>query len=185
MRKIIKKILPVLLASLFVACGNPAENICKVYEDGTEDVKGADTMEELDAIRADVAGQIDEIVVSNRHEVNGIISGEDRDLEMIKRLKDAQNEYISAMSKRIQEIYPPSVQLLDVYVNGTKLALEATDAEALAKIGQETAVDAARLSKEYKISIERASGNDRQRIAAAEKEFNAAMDRRHKELLAD
>ena len=72
---IIGKSLSFFLLLGIVACTTPVEDICSVYEEGTEAAATASSMEELNNVRKETAESLDDIVSSNREELKELLAG--------------------------------------------------------------------------------------------------------------
>lgn len=178
MKAVIYSFILVFIAS----CGNPVEKMCDVYDNGADDASTASSMKELEEIRADVASGLDDIMFSSGDEVDELLYGKKKDPKLLKRLKDSENGFITAVHNRIMKVYPPLTQLLDVYKNSQDMVEKATDMEEYAAAVQQANKGVQMVNQEYAAELARLSQNDKKLISDAEREFNKASETRLKEL---
>lgn len=177
-----KKIFYSLAVLSLIACGNPIERMCNVYDSATEDVKSASSMEELEEIRAKVAEGLDDVMFSDGDEVKELLNSKRKDYESIRKLKKSEDAFVTAVRGRVKIVYPPLSQVLDVYSNYTAKAKSASNMEELIKIVQQARKDVTLMNKDFSTELGRLSGNDKSRINKAESEFNNVVESRKKEL---
>ena len=175
------KIFSLFALFCLVSCSNPVEKICAIYEQGTEEVASANTLDELNSVRQQTSDAISDVVASNRVEIKEILQG-DNGAMLLQGLKSAETTYVTALKNRVSAVYPPARQLCDVYSNAMAKANVATTYEEVAKIAQSVVGDVNKIVAEYKNAVEAMSSADRQMVDAAKESYNSVITKKMQEL---
>lgn len=170
-----------MLLGLF-ACTSPVEEICSVYEGGAEDAAEASSMEQLNNVRKETAEGLEDIVSSNREELDALLEGS-QGVVLLQSIKNAETAYINAVKNRISVIYPPVRQFCDVYNNAAGKLATVTAIEELAAVAQGVVSEIHKINSEFAGAFETMSQAEKQQVLEAENNYKSALERKRQEFM--
>lgn len=179
---IIGKSLSFFLLLGIVACTTPVEDICSVYEEGTEAAATASSMEELKNVRKETAEGLEDIVSSNREELKELLAGS-QGIALLQNIKNAEAAYVNAVKGRITAIYPPVLQFCDVYNNAIVKLATVASIEELTVIAQGVVTEIHKINSDFAGALETMSPSERGQLQEAENSYKAAVERKQQEFM--